>query len=285
MCSSRNRPDRLLAALALSLTGWLTASPAPAQYNPGTPRELEHIGVTEKLGAPLPLELEFVDDRGRTVRLADYFDGRRPVILTLNYYRCPMLCGLLLNGLLDAIKPLDWTPGGKFQIVTLSFDPLEGPQLARAKKQTYINELGRADAAGGWHFLTGQREAIRRLTEAVGFSYAWNEKQQEWAHPATLIFCTPDGKVARYLGGVMFEPGTVRMALLEASQGRIGSLFDQVFMTCFHYDADAGRYTASAVGLMRLGGGLTLAVLAVTLAVLWRMDVARKRRVPAANPT
>lgn len=262
---------------------WACSVAAVAQYNIGTPRELEDVGVTENLGAKLPLDLEFTDDRGASVRLGDYFKGKRPVILTLNYYNCPMLCGLLLNGMLDAIRPLSWTPGQQFEIVTLSIDPLEKSDLARAKKQSYINALGKADAAAGWHFLTGDRDAIRKLADAVGFRYAWNEKQQEWAHAATLIFCTPDGTVSRYLGGILFEPGTVRMALLEAGEGRIGSLFDQIFMTCFHYDAEAGRYTTSAIGLMRLGGGLTLAAIVLTLGVLWRMDAIRRRRALAAS--
>lgn len=276
MRSSRRHPGHLAAAV--TLVGALLACAAPAQVNTGVPREMEGVGVTEQLGAQLPLDLEFVDESGRPVRLGDYFDGRRPVILTLNYYNCPLLCGLLLNGMLEAIKPLTWTPGQEYQLVTLSFDPLEGPQLARAKKQNYINEYGRSDAANGWHFLTGKREPIKALTAAVGFSYRWDEAQQQWMHPATLIICTPDGKVSKYLGGVTFDPRTIRLSLVEASEGKVGTLFDQIFLTCYHYDANAGRYVGSAVAFMRLGGGLTLAALAVTLVVVWRIDAARRAR-------
>lgn len=272
---------RGLAVVAAVL---LCCAPATAQYNPGTPKELENIGITEQLGAQLPLDLPFVNEQGHEVRLGDFFNRRRPVILVLNYYSCPTLCGLLLNGMLDGIRPLDWTPGQDYEIVTLSFDPLEKPELARGKKRVYLNEFGRPGAGEGWHFLTGRREPIRALTDAVGFRYAWNEKQQEWAHSAALIFCSPSGRVTRYLGGVMFEPQTVRRALIEAGEGTVGSLFDQIFMTCFMYDADAGRYTASAVAVMRLGGGLTLAALSLGLLVLWRTDVARRERVRRAGP-
>jgi protein SCO1/2 len=277
MRSSRRYPGQA-ATVAVTLAGALLACAARAQVNTGVPREMEGVGVTEQLGAQLPLDLEFTDESGRPVRLGDYFDGRRPVILTLNYYNCPLLCGLLLNGMLEAIKPLTWTPGQEYQLVTLSFDPLEGPSLARAKKQNYVNEYGRSAAAAGWHFLTGKREPIKALTAAVGFAYRWDEAQQQWMHPATLIVCTPTGKVSKYLGGVTFDPRTIRLALVEASEGKVGTFFDQIFLTCYHYDADAGRYVGSAVAFMRLGGGLTLAALAVTLVAVWRIDAARRAR-------
>jgi len=256
--------------------------PAHAQINRGTPEDLQDVGITEQLDAQLPLELEFVDEDGQPVKLRDYFSGQRPVILTLNYYRCPMLCGLMLNGLVDVLKPISLEPGKDFEIVTISFDPLEGPDIAKPKKQNYVNEYGRSAAARGWHFLTGKRDEIKALTGAVGFRYRWVEERQQWAHPASLIICTPDGRVSRYLGGVMFDPQTVRLSLVEASEGKIGSVFDEVFLSCFHYVSEDGKYTASALGIMRLGGGLTLVIVAAIILVLWRRDAHRRKQRPAS---
>ncbi|MFQ5807771.1 MAG: SCO family protein [Phycisphaerae bacterium] len=271
------RRFRALVSLLLLTVGAATV-PARAQINRGTPEQLQDVSITEQLDAQIPLDLQFADEDGRAVRLRDYFTGERPVILTLNYYRCPMLCGLILNGMVAGLKPISLDPGEDFEIVTVSFDPLEGSPLAQAKKRNYVNEYGRSSAAQGWHFLTGQRDEIKALTGAVGFHYRWVEERQQWAHPAALIICTPDGRVSRYLGGVLFEPQTMRLSLVEASEGKIGSLFDQVFLGCFHYVSDDGKYTASALGIMRLGGGLTLVILATTILVLWRRDANRRRQ-------
>ncbi len=241
------------------------------------PPELEGVGITERLGVQLPLDLEFTDESGAEVRLGKYFGGRRPVILTLNYYACPTLCGVQLNGLLDALRQLDWLPGREFEIITLSFDPLETHLLARAKKRAYIEEYGRREAERGWHFLTGRKAAIRALTEAVGFRYKWNPQQEQWAHSAALILCTPEGVVSRYLGGVYYEPKTLRLSLVEASQGRIGTLWDQIFLTCFHYVSSEGRYVPAAMAIMRLGGIATVLILAVGIGLLWRREVGRRR--------
>ncbi len=270
------------SAVLLSAVAVVLAAPATAQLNRGTPEELREISIEERLGARLPLDLEFIDEDGRPVRLGQFFDGEHPVVLTLNYYRCPMLCGLLLNGLLDVLKRTSFEPGRDFQILTVSFDPLEGPELAREKKRNYINAYGKSSAAAGWHFLTGQRDPIKRLTGTVGFHYKWNEEQQQWAHAAALIICTPEGQVSRYLGGVVFDPQTFRLSLIEASDGKIGTLFDQVFLTCFQYHSDEGAYTASARGLMRAGGVVTLVVLGGLMAVYWRRELRLRRRRAAA---
>jgi protein SCO1/2 len=268
-----------LTALLTSAASLLPAH-ALAQINRGTPEELVDVRIDEQLDAQLPLDLEFYDEDGRTVRLRDYFDGRRPVVLTLNYYRCPMLCGLMLNGMLDALKKIPLDPDEDFQIVTLSFDPLEQPALAKAKKRSYVNEYGRSSAERGWHFLTGERDPIKSLTAAAGFHYRWVEERQEWAHKASLIICTPDGRISRYIGGVMFDPSTVRLSLIEASDGKIGSFFDQVFLSCFHYVSDDGKYTASAIGLMRIGGVVTLIFLGTVLLTLWIRDAHRRKPHP-----
>ena len=269
-------PTALLVAAALAAL--LTAGPAtPADRTEKAPAELDGVGVTEHRAAPLPLDRSFVDEEGRPVRLGDFFDGRRPVILNLGYYGCPMLCGLVVNGLTAGMKRLDWSPGAEYQVVTLSINPAETPALAKAKKQNYIKELGRPSSAGGWRFLTGRQEDIRAVTEAVGFGYRWVEETRQFAHAAVIVVCTPDGKVSRYLYGIEFDPQTLRLSLVEAAKGKIGSPLDQVLLFCFHYDAREGRYALAAAGLMRLGGVITAIALGAFLLTLWRRE--KRRRV------
>ena len=179
------------------------------------------------------------------------------MILTLNYFRCPMLCKLLLNGLVEGIRGLPWTPGDQFEVITVSFDPLETHTLAMLKKEEYIGELGRPAAAAGWHFLTGTQPNIKALTDAVGFSYRYDEERQQYAHPAGIFLLTPNGRVARVLYGVVFEPKTLKLALTEAGEGKVGSAGEQILLDCFHYDANAGRYVVAAGNIMRLGGAAT----------------------------
>lgn len=244
---------------------------------------LENVDVDQLLGTQLPLDLPFVDDRGHAVKLADYFDGKHPVLITFNYYRCPMLCGLQLNGLLTAMKEMSWTPGKEFTVVSIGFDPLENYKLAEAKKATYIAEYGRGEAAKGWHFLTGEVEQIRVITKAAGFKYRWNEDRQEWAHPSTLIVASPKGKISRYFGGIVFDSSVLRLSMVEASEGKVGSLWDQVFLSCFHYVSAKGKYAPFAMGLMRMGGGLTVVVLALLLISLTIRENQRRRRALRAG--
>jgi len=241
------------------------------------PPELQGVGIDEHLNGPLPLDLTFRDERGRTVKLGDYFDGRRPVILTLNYYRCPMLCGLQLNGLLDSLKELEWTAGENFRIVTVSFDPLETPLLAKAKQQGYLAEYGRPAAADGWAFLTGANANIQQLLGATGFNIRWNERRKEWMHTAALILCTPDGRISRYLYGVMYDPKTLRLSLVEASEGKVGSTLDRVLLYCFHYDAVEGKYAVMAFRLVQVGAGLVAVAVAGLVIGLWRWEVHRRK--------
>lgn len=243
------------------------------------PPELEEVGITEHLDGPLPLDAEFTDQDGRKVRLGDYFDGERPVILTLNYYRCPMLCGLMLNGMVDALAELDWTAGEQFQIVTVSFDPLETSQLAYLKRQNYLKQYGRPEAAGGWHFLTGRKKSIDRLLDATGFGVKLNEQTNEWSHASALIICTPDGRISRYLYGILFEPRTTRLSLVEASEGKIGTTIDRFLLFCYHYDGE-GYNQLATMNIMRAGGLLSLAVVAALLVRLWR----RERRPVEVTP-
>ncbi|MFO0837979.1 MAG: SCO family protein [Phycisphaerae bacterium] len=241
------------------------------------PAELAGAEIVQKVGDKLPLDLEFADEHGRPVRLSSFFDGQRPVILTLNYYGCPSLCGIQLSGLLDSLKQMDWTAGEKFEIVTVSFDPMETPELAAAKKQSYMEDYARAAAHRGWHFLTGKVESIRALTSSVGFGYRWNESTQQWLHAAALILCTPSGKVSRYMAGVAYDPKTLRLSLVEASEGRIGSIIDDLFLTCYRYDPHSGSYVPFARGMMTVGGALTVVLLSIVLAGFWRQELRRKR--------
>lgn len=255
-----------------------SASPAAAQLLSETPAELQQVGVVEHLETEIPLELDFVDSSGREVRLGDYVDGQRPVLLTLNYYKCPMLCTLQLNGLVEGLKELDWTPGQEFELVTVSINPLETPSLARLKKQSYIKEYGRPSAAAGWHFLTGVEDNIRRLADTLGFGYRYDEEQDQYAHAAVLFLITPDGKVARYLYGIEYPARELRLALLEAADGAIGSAIDQLILYCFHYDPSTRRYAPVAMNIMRVGGGLTAVLLGTTLGLFWVRDARRRRR-------
>jgi protein SCO1/2 len=259
------------------MAGWTAVNTAHAQLAEQVPEVLEEVGVTEHLDAKLPLDLEFRDEDGKWVELGTFFDGERPVILTLNYYRCPMLCGLMLNGVVDGLAEMSWTPGAEFEIVTISINPLETPELARAKKQNYLKRLERPAAARGWHFMTGRELEIKRLAETLGFSYTYDPVSQEYAHAASIFICTPDGRVARYLYGIEYPAKRLKFALLEAAEGTIGSTLDQLILYCYHYDPTNRRYTPVAMNIMRLGGGATALILGISLGVFWLRERRRKK--------
>ena len=270
----------MVTALILFATSALAQDAAPADRTEPLPTELEGVGITEQLDSQIPLELEFVDDQGEPVKLGDYFADGKPVILTLNYYRCPLLCGLQLNGLVDGLKQLDWLPGENFHIVTISFDPLETTALAKLKKQNYIQFYGEPKAAIGWHFLTGKAEPIKQILESTGFGIKWNEDRGEWMHAAALMVYTPQGRLSRYLYGFPLDPKTLRLSLVEASEGKIGTTVDQILLYCYYYDPKTGGYQASAFRVMQLGGGLTLLIVGLFLLGLWRWEL-RRRSAPA----
>jgi len=253
---------RTLAATVAIAAFAFTAPASQAQLATGIPDDLEGVGITEHVGAKLPLDASFRDEDGKMVTLGDYFTEEKPAILTLVYFDCPMLCSLVINGTVDAIKTLKYTPGSEFEIITLSFDPTETPTLAKLKKQSYIKEYGRPEAAAGWHFLTGDETNIKRVTETVGFGYKWNEKMQQYAHSAAIMIITPDGTVSQYLYGIAYEPQTLRLSLLAASQGKLGTPLEKILMYCFHFDSSEGKYTPSALGIMRLGGSVMLFIVA-----------------------
>ena len=245
----------LLPALAAAQMG---AAPPP---QPATPGVLSQIGFDQRLGESVPLDLSFTDEAGRGVRLGDYF-GKRPVVLSLVYYDCPMLCTLSLNGLSAALEVLSFVPGQEFEVVTVSFDPKETPALAAAKKKAYLSRYKRPGAEVGWHFLTGSAESVTALTRAVGFRYVWDEATKQFAHPAGVVVLTPEAKISHYLFGVEYAPKDLRLALVAAGGGRIGGPADQLLLYCYRYDPQAGAFSANILNLVRLLGVLTVLSLA-----------------------
>jgi protein SCO1 len=239
------------------------------------PAVLNDVGIDQRLNEQVPLDLMFRDESGAPVQLGTYF-GSKPVILSLAYYECPMLCTLVLNGLASALKVLSFDAGKEFEVVTVSFNPEDTSALAAAKKERYMKEYGRAGAAAGWHFLTGDAAAIERLTRAVGFRYTAVPDQKQFAHAAGIMVLTPQGKLARYFYGVEFSPRDLRLGLVEAAQNRIGSPVDQLLLFCFHYDPATGKYGTIAMGSVRVGGALTVLALATFLTVMLRRDHARR---------
>jgi len=257
------------AALAAVLAS--TAAAAFAQPAQERPRILRDVGYDQRLGEQVPLDLVFRDESGRDVPLRSLFRGK-PVVLSLVYYECPMLCTLTLNGLASALSVLSFDVGREFDVVTVSFEPKETPALAAAKKKAYLARYRRPGAAEGWHFLTGGEDAIHALTAAVGFRYAWDTETRQYAHPAGLVVLTPEGRIARYMYGMEYAPRDLRLALVEASQRRIGNPIDAVLLYCYQYDPMRGRYAASVMRLVRLGGVLTVLALGAFVLVSLRRE-------------
>jgi protein SCO1/2 len=241
------------------------------------PKRLEGIDVVEHLEARIPMDTRFLDEQGKSVRIGDYLTGKLPVIVTLNYSNCPMLCSLQLNGLVESLKQLDWSAGSEFEIVTVSIDPEEKPENARRTKARYLRQYGRPHAASGWHFLTGSEQSIQAVANAIGFRYGYNEKRKEYVHPAAIALLTPVGHIARYLYGIQYHPKTVRLSLVEVSQGKIGSTVDRLILYCFHYDATEGRYAPIAMNIMRVGATIGAILLGGFLLLLWKTDMKKKR--------
>jgi len=245
------------------------------------PKRLEGVDVKEQLGKTLPLDIGFADETGAPVTLADYFDGSVPVILTLNYSDCPMLCSLELNGLVEGLKKVAWTAGKEFRIVTISIDPNEKPERASKTKSRYMTQYRRPGAEPGWHFLTGSEANIRAVTDAVGFYYGYNEKRKEYVHPAAVVLLSPRAKVARYLYGIEYDPRTLRLSLAEASEGKIGTTVDRFVLFCFHYDASEGRYAPFARNMMKLGGAVAVVLFGAFFGALWLAEHRKKKLTQA----
>lgn len=273
--SNRTRFSGLAMTAATAILFSTTA--LRAERTEPAPEQLQDVGVEEHLDVQLPLELPFVDSNGKEVRLGDLFDGETPVILTMNYSNCPMLCSLQLNGLFDGLQGVDWDLGKQYRMITISIDPKETPDRAEETKQKYLKIYGRDGVAAGWHCLTGEEANIRKVADAVGFGYSYLPDTGEYAHAAVTMVCTPDGRTSRYLYGVEYPSQTVRLALLEASEGKIGTTMDRVLLYCFQYDETRGRYAPAAVKIMKAGGVLTLVCLAALLGIYWVRE-ARKAR-------
>ena len=289
MPSSLSRTALAIAALAaaLSSSAGVCAAPVPASEQldrtEPLPERLRGIDVREHLGDMVQRGASFVDERGKRVTVADFLDGQHPVILTLNYSKCPMLCSLELNGLVTAMKDVDFTAGKDFKIVTVVLDPKEKPEEARASKTRYVRQYGRADAESGWHFLTGSDASIHAVADSVGFSYGYNEARKEYVHPAAIILLSPTGKITRYLYGIEYKPNTLKLSLAESSEGKIGTSVDKLILYCFHYDETEGSYTPVVMNIMRVGGGLTVALLGGFLTTYF-LSESRKKKKATPSP-
>lgn len=243
-----------------------------------TPKEIENVGIDEKLNQAIPMDATFTDELGRKVTIGDYFDGKKPVVFTFGYYKCPMLCPLILRGVTDALVQLTMTPGKEFEIVTVSIDPRETAASAKLQQQKYIEMLGKPEAAAGWHYLTGDKENIEKLTGAFGFRYEYNPEDDMYNHTAAIMVVTPSGKISRYLYGVNYSAKLFRLSLVEASEGKIGTTVDRIVLYCFHYDPSARAYSPIAINIMKLGGTATLVFLAVVLGGLWGREKRKRRK-------
>lgn len=254
----------LLGLMSVPAAGQILADELPA--------ELDGVGIVQRLDAPVPLDLAFVDHTGKDVVLRDLIVGDRPIILTLNYYNCPMLCSLTLNGMVDGLREVDLDLGVDYDIVTVSINPDEGPKLATQNRKGYLASLGKDVPESAWSFLTGTQENIEALAKGVGFGYRFDERSGEYAHTASITFVTPDGRISKYMNDVVFPPRDMRLAIVDASQGRVGSLIDTLLLfNCFQWDPEAGSYVASAWKIMRFGAALTVVLIAVGVLILLRM--------------
>ena len=241
-----------------------------------SPDDLKNVGIDQRLDQQVPLALQFQDETGKTVKLGDYFQSGRPVILNLVYYTCPMLCGEELAGLSSALGVLRFTPGNEYEVVTVSINPDETPEVAAEKKKVFVDRMNerleKKSDGKGWHFLTGQQAEIQQLADAVGFHYKRDGGTGQFIHSAAIMIVTPQGKLAQYYYGVEYSPKDLRLGLIEASRNKIGNLVDQIQLYCFHYDPKSGRYGATITSLLRLGGAATVVLLGGLLIVMYRRE-------------
>ena len=275
---------KFAAAILLGSTATLLAQ-APPKLQPGedvpnkTPSILEQVGIDQHLNSQVPLDLVFNDENGEPVKLGQYF-GSKPVILSFVYYQCPMLCSQVLAGLSGALNGIvRFNVGRDFDVVTVSFDPKDTPQMASENKTSYLRRYRRAGAAQGWHFLTGRQDQIQALAKAVGFRYVWDPEIKQFAHTAGIMLLTPDGRVAQYYYGIEYPPRDIQLGLIEASKGKIGNVVDQVIFYCYHYDPTKGRYGLVIFNVLRLGALATVLVLGGFVLIMFKRDAAAKQRL------
>jgi protein SCO1/2 len=282
ICSARKKVFAALAGLLFSAGFLFGQMGQPLAGQPtvkgNLPPALSNIGIDQRLNEQVPLDLQFTDEQGRTVRLGDYFHPGRPVIVSMVYYDCPMLCGEVMQGMASAFKALKFTPGKEYEVVTVSIDPREKHELAAAKKKTFIERLGRPEAAAGWHFLTGQKPQIDALADAIGWHYHYDAKLDQFAHAAGIVLVTPEGKISQYYYGIEYSARDMRLGIIEASQNHIGTVVDKVLLFCYHYDPRSGKYGAVVMNIVRLAGGVTVLVLGGFIAVMFRRDKNRGRK-------
>jgi protein SCO1/2 len=264
LCPLRYALCAMLYALSPPLLAQMLDSNAP-------PPMLREVGIDQKLSAPLPLDLSFQDETGQTMQLRQYF-GKKPVVLAFVYYECPMLCTQVLNGLVESLRTLSFDVGKQFEVITVSFDPGETPKLAAEKKANYLRQYERSGAASGWHFLTGDSAAIRQLTSAVGFRYKYDAITDQFAHASGIMVITPEGKITRYFYGIEYPARDLRLALVEASENKIGSPVDQLLLYCFHYDPLTGKYGLVIMNVLRVAGIATVMALGMFMIVMFRRD-------------
>jgi protein SCO1 len=248
----------------------LCAAPSRAQVNTTIPI-LREVSISQNLNGQVPADLVFRDENGNAVRLGDYF-GTRPIVLSLVYFDCPALCTEVLNGQLHTMQAISLEMGKDFEAITVSFEPKDTPALAKAKRDVYAGEYGRPGAKQNWHFLTGEAQSINALTKAVGFHYAYDPAIKQYAHAAAIMILTPDGRVDRYFYGVQYPARDFRLGLVDASQGKIGTLTDQALLFCYQYDPETGKYGMVVMNVVRAGGALTLLVLGLFMFIMFRRD-------------
>jgi protein SCO1 len=267
----------MLASLAAAVAALVALAPGaaaqlasdPMQSSGVRPELLKQVGIDQKLNQTIPLNLAFRDENGQTVQLAQFF-GQKPVILTLVYYNCPMLCTQVLNGVESGLKELQTDIGKQFEVVTVSIDPTESHVLAKVKQEMYVGMYGRPAAAQGWHFLTGDEPQIKQLADAVGFRYAYDPDTKQFAHASAIMLLTPEGKISRYFYGIQYPSRELRLGLVEASEGKIGTPVDQVLLFCYHYDPKTGKYGLLISRVIQAGGALTVFVLGIAMLILFR---------------
>ena len=260
----------LVAALLLA------AVPASARAFEKLP---DNVGVVEKLGERVPTGLAFTDENGKSVRLGDYLKDGKPVLIALVYFKCPMLCSLTLNGVVGAVRQQTWKLGQEYRVVTVSFDPDEKPALAREKQRGYLGALGLTPEEHGrdWPFLTGDKQNIDALSDALGFKFRWDDVNKTWDHTAAIMALAPDGKITRYLYGVQYPSRDVKLALFEAAGGKVGTTLERALLRCYEYDTSTKSYRVFAVTFMRIGALTVLGMLVILLTLLWRRDLRRSR--------
>ena len=264
---------RFSAAMLLAFTG-ISAVSAGAQQAT-TPAILSKVGITQNLNMQIPPDLVFRDETGKSVRIGDFF-GQRPIVLSLVYFDCPALCTEVLNGELRTMKAISLDLGKDFEAVTVSFEPKDTPALAKAKRDVYAGQYGRPEAADHWHFLTGEQQSIDALTNAAGFHYAYDSSIHQYAHAAAILVLTPDGRIDRYFYGVTYPARDVRLGLVEASQGKIGTLTDHALLYCYQYDPMTGKYGVVVMNVLRVAGGLTVLILGIFMTLMFL----RERKQP-----